>query len=333
MKRFVLIATMLMTAWGCGGPAEAPQDGAPADKSAAAGEAKYTIAVVPKGLTHDFWKTVRAGADAAAAELDAKVVWNGPDKETEVAKQIDILQDMISSKVDGIVMAACDANALIDVINEAQGQGIPVVTIDSGVNSDAPVSFVATDNIAGAEAAARELAMQIGEQGEVGLIPFVAGAGTSEMREEGFKKGIAEYPNIQLVSTLYCDSDVAKALSATEDMMTSHPNLKGIFAANEPAAIGAAQAIASAGKTGQVKLIAFDASPEEINHLKSGSIQALIVQNPFKMGYDGVKAAIDHIEGRPVQKRIDTGVNVVTSDRLEEPDVQRILNPLDFVGE
>lgn len=153
------------------------------------------------------------------------------------------------------------------------------------------------------------------------------GAATSELREKGFKEGLKNFPDATLVSTIHTHSDTAKAMAATEDMMTAHPNLKGIFAANEAAAIGAAQAIETAGKAGKIKLVAFDASPQELEFLQRGVIQGLIVQSPFRMGYEGVKIAIDHIEGRPVQKRVDTGITVVTAENFDDPDVQKLLNP------
>lgn len=303
----------------------------PAPDQTAAGtsaSAKYTIAVVPKGLGHQFWLTVKAGAMAAGKDFNAHIIWTGPEKETEVVKQINIIEDMISRRVSAIVMAACDERALIDTIQKSFDNGIPVVTIDSGVVSDLPVSFVATDNIAGAKAAADALAELIGGEGDVGLLPFVPGAATSEMRERGFKEGLQDHPGLRLVATLHTYSDVAKAMSATVDMMTANPNLKGVFAANEAAAIGAVQAIESAGKAGQIKLVAFDASKEQLDALERGSIQALIVQNPFRMGYEGVQIAIDAIEGRPVEKRIDTGVTVVTKTNLNDPEIQKLLNPV-----
>lgn len=313
-------ATLAALLHACGGSAPAP-DGAQPEK-------QLEIAVIPKGLAHQFWLTVKAGAEAAGAEAGAKIIWQGPAKETEIVRQISIVQDMINRRVDAIVMAACDANALIPTIDHALKAGIPVITIDSGVDSDLPLAFVATDNIAGAKAAADALAELIGGEGKVGLIPFVAGAATSELRERGFKEGLEAHPGITLASVLYCDSDVAKAMNAAQDMMTSHPDLKGIFAANEAAAIGAAQAIKSAGKTGQVKLVAFDASEEEIAALQEGVIQALIVQNPFAMGRLGVQAALDAIAGRPLEKRVDTGVTVVTTDNFNDPDIQALLYPL-----
>ena len=335
IKRFFAGLVALTTVVGCGGQVSAPSTQsnpapatAPAAQPAPAVPAPLTIAVVPKGLTHQFWQTVHAGAEAAGKEVSAKIVWKGPAKETEINEQINILEDMINSKVSGIVMAACDQNALIDIVKKATDAKIPVATIDSGVQSDIPISFVATDNIAGAKAAAKELSRLIGGAGKVGLIPFVQGAATSELREQGFKEGLKELPNVELAATLYCKSDVATAMSVTEDMLTSHPDLKGIFAANEAAALGAAAALQSAGKSGEVKLVAFDASDDEIESLKKGTIQALVVQNPYQMGFRGVKAIVDHLAGKPVEKRIDTGVTVVTMENFNTPDVQKLLFPL-----
>ena len=309
---------------GCGASDDAAS---PGGDTGAGGDPAYTIAVVPKGLGHQFWLTVKQGAEAAGKEFNAKIIWNGPSKETEIAEQINIVEDMITRGVDAIVMAACDENALIDTIQNSFDAGVPVVTIDSGVRSDLPVSFIATDNIAGAVAAADALSELIGGSGEVGLLPFVPGAATSEMRESGFKEGLAKHPGVKLVSTLYSHSDTAKAMAAIEDMMTANPNLEGVFVANEAGAIGAVQAIEAAGKAGEIKLVAFDASEEQIAALKRGTIQALIVQNPFRMGYEGVAKAIDYLEGREVEKRIDTGVTVVTLENLETPEVQKLIYP------
>lgn len=307
---------------GCGGPS-APKS---AEPGGAAKQDTLEIAVIPKGLTHQFWVTVRAGAEAAAKELGATVVWQGPTKETEIDRQVSIVQDMINRKVDGIVLAACDENALVNSVAQAEAAGIPVVTFDSGVKSELPRSFVATDNIEGARQAAGVLAELIGGEGEVGQIPFVPGAATSELREQGFRKGIGEHPGLKLAATNYSQSDVSMGMNVTTDMLTAFPNIKGIFASNEPGAIGAAQALRALGKAGQVKLVAFDASGEQINALKDGVIQALIVQNPFKMGYEGVRALVASIKGEPVEKVIDTGVTIVTKENLDEPEIQRLLS-------
>jgi len=286
----------------------------------------YEIAVLPKGLTHQFWLTVKAGAEAAAAEQGARIIWQGPARETEVARQMDIVDDMINRRVDAIVLAACDEDALVSSVDKAMDAGIPVITMDSGVQSDRPISFVATDNIAGAALAAETLVELIGGEGRVGMIPFVAGAATSELRERGFREGLEAHPGVRLERVIYCDSDVAKAMNAAQDMAAQ---VDGIFAANEPAAIGAVQGLKMLDLAGEMKLVAFDAAEQEIAGLKEGSIHALIVQDPYQMGYASVKAAIDVLEGREVPDRIDTGVTVVTLDNYDEPDIQRLLYPLD----
>lgn len=321
MRKLAIGIVMLIGAgaclWGCS------REPSPTD---ARGE--ILIAVSPKGLVHQFWLTVKAGAERAAAEEGAKIIWKGPAKETDVAGQVAILEDMISRNVDAIVMAACDSRALVPTLAKAVDKGIPVITIDSGVDSDLPLTFVATDNVAGARAAADALAKLIGEKGKVALIPFIPGAATSDMRERGFKEQIATYPEIELVQTLYSQSDSARAMAVTEDMLTLHPDLAGIFAANEPGALGCVRALESRGVVGAVKLVAFDAADAEIDGLKRGAIQALIVQNPFKMGYLGVKSAIKAINGESVEKLIDTGVSVVTMDNFSEQEIQDVLYPL-----
>lgn len=327
-----LIAALVVVLSGCppkGGPPEpaGPSTGGETSPPAGPTGEAYRIAVVPKGTTHTFWRTVQAGAVKAGEELNAEILWNGPAKETDRAGQIAIIEDFISAKVDALVMAACDAKALVPTVQQALKAGIPVITIDSGIASDDALSFVATDNVKGAEQAGDELAKLIGEEGKVGLIPFIKGAATSDMREEGFRKAIARYPKITIASTLYSQSSASDGMKAAENMLTSNPDLKGIFAANEPGVIGAAQAIKQRKLVGKVKLVGFDAADAEIRALQEGVIQALVVQDPFKMGYEGVKAAVDAIQGKEVDKRIDTGVRLVTQDNMNDPEIHKLLYP------
>ncbi len=317
----VLVATMVFY-FGCGGPAQPTTESPEASPETQ----HLDIAVIPKGLTHQFWISVKAGAEAAAAELDARILWQGPARETEIDEQINIVQDMITRGVDGIVLAACDANALISVVEQADRAGIPVVMVDSDVNSDIPKSLVATDNIEGGAIAVRVLADLIGGAGDVGLIPFVPGAATSELREQGFREELPKFPDVRLVAVNYSQSDAATGMNVTSDMLTAHPNIAGIFAANEPGAIGAAQALRTAGKVGDVKMVAFDASGEQLTALRDGVIQALLVQDPFKMGNEAVRAVVDAIQGNPVPKRVDTGVNVITQENIDDPDIQALLS-------
>ncbi len=286
---------------------------------------KPRILVSPKGLVLSFWLSVKAGAEKAGDEMGAEIIWKGPSLETDIAGQIDIIQDNINKQVDAIVVAACDATALVPILEQADRAGIPVITIDSGVNSAAPKSFIATDNVMAAEKAADVLARLVNEKGKVGMIPFVPGAATSIMREEGFKKGLEKYPDMELVSVQYSQTKVEQAMAVTEDMVTAHPDLAGIFAANEAGTVGCAQALKSRGLAGKVRLVGFDASENELQALKDGTVDALIVQNPHKMGYLGVKTAMQILNGEPVQERIDTGIMVITRENLETPEIQTLL--------
>jgi len=278
-------------------------------------------------LEHDFWLTVKAGADSAGKELGVETVWRGPARETDVPTQISILEDYINKRVDAIVLAATDARGIIPYVRKAMEAKIPVITIDSGVESELPLSFVATDNIAAARRAAQTLAGLVGEKGEVACIPFVPGAATSVMREEGFREEIKNYPGIKLVAVQYSQSDVALAMSITEDILTAHRDLAGIFAANEAGTLGVMRAIKARGLAGKVKVVGFDASDDELQGLRAGLVQALIVQDPFKMGYLGVKYAVDAVNGKEVPKRVDTGVYVVTKENLETAEIQRVVHP------
>ena len=327
--RLPLLVLLLIGIAGCSPTGSSTAEG-PAKPSGAesSGAAQYRIAVVPKGLGHDFWNKVKAGAEAAARENNAVILWDGPATEADIDTQISIIEGHVADKVDAIVMAACDANALIAPVQKAVDAGIPVITIDSGLNSDLPLSLIATDNEAGAALAADELDRLLGGSGEVGLISFLKGAKTSDLRESGFLKGLAKHPGLKLVSTQYCNSQSDEAMNNVQDMLSAHPQVRGIFASNEPAAIGAARALELRGKTGEVKLVAFDAAPAEVEALKKGVIQALIVQDPYRMGFEGVLNAVRALKKQPVEKRIDTGVTVVTAENLNEPDIQKLVNAI-----
>lgn len=284
------------------------------------------ILVSPKGTDSPYWLVVKAGAEAAAEEFGAEIVWQGPQKETNVAKQVNIIDNYITQQVDAMVIAATDANALVPPLKRAKDNGIPVITIDSGVTDESVVdSHIATNNFEAAKKAADVLAELIGEEGQVASIPFVAGAATSMQREDGFKAGVDEYSNIELVATQYSQADIAKAMQVTENILTANPELEGIFAANLPGGIGAARAIKSRGS--DVKLVSFDAGDTQIQLLKEGSIDALIVQQPFQMGYQGVKYALQAINGEEIPEAVDTGAVVATKDNMDDHEVHKVLFP------
>lgn len=284
------------------------------------------ILVSPKGTDSPYWLVVKAGAEAAAEEFGAEIIWQGPQQETNVAKQVNIIDNYITQQVDAMVIAATDANALVPPLKRAKSNEIPVITIDSGVTDESVVdSHIATNNFEAAKKAADVLAELINEKGEVASIPFVAGAATSMKRENGFKAGVDGYSNIDLVATQYSQADIAKAMQVTENILTANPELDGIFAANLPGGIGAARAIKSRGS--DVKLVSFDAGDTQIQLLKEGSIDALIVQQPFQMGYQGVKYAVQAINGEDIPTAVDTGSVVATKDNMDDSEVHKVLFP------
>lgn len=296
--------------------------------SAQAWEArKPVILVCGKALDSSFWLQVRAGAMAAARQSGARIIWKGPAVETDVAEQIAIIEDYTNKRVDAIALAACDLKALYAPVKKAADRRIPVISFDSGIDPDPTLSLVATDNLNGAMQAGAVLAQLIGKKGKVACIPYIPGSSTSILREKGFKMALRQFPQIKLVAVQYSESDVAKAMAVTENILTANPDLKGLFAANEPSAIGAARTVKARGLAGKVKIVAFDASPLEINMLQKGIIQGLIVQNPYNMGYTTVKVCIDAWRGKKIARRIDTGVNVVTQDNFQEPLIQKLLFP------
>lgn len=288
--------------------------------------ARMTIAVIPKGTENQFWQSIKAGADAAAKEANCDIKWDGPNPENDINAQVNIVQNMITSKVNGIVIAACDKTALMTPVKKAMAAGIPVVTIDSGINGDDPVSYIATDNIAGGKAAADELAKLMGEKGTAGYLIFGKGQVSSDERQQGFVDGMKNHPGIKVLDPLEA-SDAGKAFSNVTNMLTAHPEITGIFAASEPNGVSGAAVLDQKKLAGKIKLVAFDSSDKEIEALKSGTIQALIVQDPYQMGYKGVMTALKAIKKEPVDKKVDSGLKVVTKENLETPEIQKLLHP------
>lgn len=284
------------------------------------------IAVIPKGTTHSFWNSVLAGAQKAAREHDVEILWAGPDREGDREKQIQIVEDFIVKKVAGIVLAPTDASALVPVVERAAAAKIPVIIIDSDIETDKRVSFVATDNYAGGALAAKHMANLLGGKGKVAVIKYMAGSASTAARENGFIETLKkEFPHIVLAEDRYGMDTVETALSAAEDVLTRHKELDGIFASNESTSRGALRALESQGRTDSVKMIGFDAADALIKGLEAGRIDALVVQNPQAMGYNGVGSAVAAIKGDSVKARIDTGVALVTKDRLNSPEIRALI--------
>jgi ribose transport system substrate-binding protein len=293
-------------------------------------EGPIRLAVVPKAIGFDFWEQVRVGAECAAERADeVEVQWDGVTAETDVTGQQDLLINFITQGVDGLVYAATDAQVLADVSQQAVDQGLTVVNIDSGTEPQpSEVPIFATDNVAAAEKATQLLADELGEQGgKVAFIPFQPGTATNDTRDEGFKNIMNENPQLELVAEQSSESDYNTALQVTEDILTAHPDLDAIYAANEPGVLGAAEAVRRAGKDGEIVIVGWDTAPDEIEAVEEGTVTALVAQNPFRMGYDGVNAAVEMIREDTQVEGADTCSTLVTQDKLNDSEVQAVLNP------
>jgi len=290
-------------------------------------QAQRQIAVIPKGTTHIFWQSVRAGAEKAGEELGVKIFWNGPKLETDREEQIQIIEDFIVQKVSGIVLAPLDRKALVPSVVKMFENNIPCVIIDSGIDTDKIVCFAATDNYKGGVIAARRMGKILNSKGKVIVVRYVPNSASTTNREEGFIDTIRkEFPDIKIVDEQYGMATVETALQATEDMLTRNTELDGLYACNAPTAVGAMQALQSQGRTEEIKMVGFDAEEALVNGLKAGFIDSLVVQNPYKMGYEGIKTIVAKLDGKEVPKHIDTGVELVTKERLDEPEIKELLN-------
>jgi ribose transport system substrate-binding protein len=289
---------------------------------------RRTIAVIPKGTSHLFWLAVQSGAVAAGREFNVEILWNGPAQETEYSRQIQILDSMVARRVDGIAVAAAERKALVGSIDRAAAAGIPVTVFDSGLDSENYLSYVATDNVEGGRLAARTLAELLGGKGTVAMIQHAPGSASTMDRETGFQEVIRrDFPNIQIVATQYGMSDRAKAMAAAENILTAHPNLNGMFASSEPSSVGAALAVKGRGLAGKIKIVAFDSSDGLIEDLRAGAIHAMVVQDPFKMGFEAVRTLVDKLSGKTPAKRIDLQARVIRADDLNKPEIRQLLNP------
>jgi ribose transport system substrate-binding protein len=285
------------------------------------------IAVIPKGTTHIFWQSVHEGAKKAGEEAGVKIFWNGPKLETDREEQIQIIEDFLVKKVSGVVLAPLDSKALVPSVEKMYENNIPCVIIDSGIETDKIVSFAATDNYKGGVLAAKRMGEILNGKGKIIVVKYVPNSDSTTQRENGFIDTIKkEFPEIEIVDEQYGMATVETALQATEDMLTKNTELDGLYACNASTAVGAMQALQSQGRADKVKMVGFDAEDALVNGLKSGVIDSLVVQNPFKMGYEGVKAVLAKLDGKDVPKRIDTGVELVTIERLEEPAIKDLLN-------
>src|SRR5919201_3398648 len=284
---------------------------------------RTTIAVVPKGQAHMFWQTVRAGAEKCAADEHVDMIWTAPSTETDLSGQANIMEDFVNGRVDAIVVAPSHRKALIPVATRAVREGIPVVVIDSGMDFDQSVSYIATDNYQGGVIAARRMGELLNGRGTVAILGIAAGSGSGLEREGGFQDTIKkEFPGVTVVGYQFTESDRTRGLAVAEDFLTRFPNLNGLFGFNESSAVATARAVTNRGLQGKVKIVGFDTSSDLIQAVRDGVVDALVGQQPFRMGCEGVRAAVAALQHRPVDKRIDTGTVLVTRANLDSPDIQ-----------
>ncbi len=322
-----LVALTLVTAGlvGCG------DSSGPGETTQGSSEKKLRLAVIPKGTSHEFWKSVHFGAEKAASELgNVEIIWRGPVVESDTGSQIEVVKSMITSQVDGIVLAPNQKGGLVDAVNEAIGEGIPVVIFDSGLDEGPEiVSYVATDNYKGGILAAEEMATAIGEEGNVILLRYIAGSESTEQREQGFLDGLKKYPNIKVVSSDERGGDNATASKEkVGQLLQLHgEELKGIFAVCEPNANGTLEALRDAGLNEKVKFIAFDPSDALIEAMQDGSCSGIILQDPVQMGYQSVKTLVAAIGGADAEAFISTGEYVATAENMNDERTQELLKP------
>ena len=323
IARSILFLLLTITATGCSSP------GGDAYTSSGRAPARRRIAVIPKGTTHEFWKAVHAGAVKAARELDVDVIWKGPVKEDDRDEQIKVMETFLAQGVDGIVLAPLDDRALAPVVRDARARKIPVTIIDSALDSQDYVSFIATDNERAGALAAERLGTLLGGAGDVLVLRYAEGSASTVAREAGFLKTLAEkYPGLRIVSSnRYGGATTESAYAASENLLSTYASVQGIFCPNESTTFGMLRALDAAGRSSRIRFVGFDASQKLVEALGQGKIDGLVVQNPFRMGELGVHAIIDAIAGRSVEPRVDTGATMVTRDNMSEPPIKILLAP------
>ena len=329
-RSFALITGLVLVVGACSGGAASPAASTAASSapsavaSAGTGEQPY-IPVISKGFQHQFWQAVKLGSDKAAAEFNVRITFEGPENETQVDKQIEMLQAALDKKPAAICFAALDSKAAIPLLQKAKDAGIPVVGFDSGVDSDIPVTTAATDNIAAAAEAAKRMAALIGDAGEVAIIAHDQTSRTGIDRVKGFTDEMTNnHPNIKIVDTQYGGGDQLKSTDLAKAIIQGNPDLKGFFGANEGSIIGVLNGAKELGKTG-LTIIGYDSGQQQMDAIRSGAEAGAITQDPIGIGYKCVEAAVKAINGETVPKSIDTGFYYYDKTNIDDPEIAAVL--------
>ena len=287
------------------------------------------IAVIVKTVNSDFWQNVKKGANAGVA--DAKgytATFQGAASDTDLAGQVALVENAINRKVAGIVLAPSDPEALVPVMKKAWEAKIPLILIDSLAADSAKdyyQSFLATDNATAGELCAKALIAKVGTTGKIAVMSYTAGSGSEIGRVGGFKKYIEANSKLQIVGTFYSNSQMGTALNQTTDVLAANPDIKGLFGANEPTAIGMGRALVQSGKAGKVAAIGFDGNADLQGFIKDGTLEAIAVQSAYQMGFLGVQTVVNVVNKKPVPKFLDTGVVMVTKANIDKPEAKNVL--------
>lgn len=283
---------------------------------------KAYIAIVSKGFQHQFWQSVKQGAEKAAAEFDVDISFEGPDKETNVQQQMDQLGNAMAKNPQALALAALDSKAAEGVLQDAKNRKIPVIAFDSGVDSSIPVATASTDNKAAAAEAAKNLARLIGNSGKIAIIGHSQTATSGTDRRDGFVDWLkANAPGISIADIQYADGDQLKSTDAAKNILSANPDLKGMYGTNEGAAIGVVNAVQELSLAGKITVVGFDSGKAQIDAIRSGLMAGAVTQNPVGIGYETVKAAVAAIKGETVQKVIDTGFYWYDKTNIDDPKI------------
>ncbi len=320
-----LLALMLVLA-ACGAAQPAAQPAQPAADAGGAATARPYIPVISKGFQHQFWQAVKAGSEKAATDFNVDITFEGPESESQVDKQIEMLQAALDKKPAAICLAALDSKAVIPLLERAKAEGIPVIGFDSGVDSDIPVTTAATDNLAAAGMAADKMAELIGGSGEVAVIVHDQTSRTGIDRRDGFLNQMkAKYPNVTIVDVQYGGGDQLKSTDLAKAIIQAHPNIKGFFGANEGSIIGVLNAVKELGMEGKITVIGYDSGQQQMDAVRSGVAAGSITQDPIGIGYKCVEAAVKAINGETLPKSIDTGFHWYDKTNIDAADIKPLL--------
>ena len=283
------------------------------------GTRKHRIVIVTKALDSEFWQTLKSGAEEAARQHpDVELTVLAPEREINIDQQVSILEDQILKKVSALAVVPGGIAEVTPVLDKARAAGIPVLIVDNDTPWPGKLSYIGTDNRVGGKLAGDYIVKVLGGRGKVAIIRGILGVSSHDDRVAGFQEAIAQAPGIQVVTIQPANSERASALTVMENILTSNPDLNAVFATSDQMALGAMEGVAAQHLNGKIFVVGFDAGKEAVRAVKSGSISAVIAQYPANMGKQAVEAAIRAIEGKPVEKVIDTGTALVTKENADE---------------